>query len=92
MEVREEGERGKWGEEREAEKERGKEGRGGEGKERNSAIQDCTTPTARVWWSQEPNLGLPDLRPIFVPPGLLLKWHQREFLLMTVPCDAKRKR
>lgn len=36
-------------------------------------------------------MSLPDLRPIFAPPGLFMKWHQRGFLLKIVPCDPKRK-
>lgn len=89
MDGREEGKRGEMGRGEGGRK--GKREGGGEGKERDSATQDYTTPTARIWWSQEPNLDLPDLRPIFVPAGLPLKWHQRGFLLTTVPCDAKRK-
>lgn len=36
-------------------------------------------------------MSLPDLRPIFAPPGLFMKWYQRGFLLKIVPCDPKRK-
>lgn len=35
-------------------------------------------------------MSLPDLRPIFAPPGLFMKWHQRGFLLK-IPCDPKKK-
>lgn len=55
------GEGGRWGK------------RGREQKREDSAIQGCRTPTARTWWNQEPKLGLPDLRPIFILPGLFLK-------------------
>lgn len=50
-----------------------------EEKRGDSATQDSVTPTAKHGGNQEPKLGLPDLRPIFVQLGLLLKWHQRGF-------------